>query len=260
MDRYIFFSDLDRTLIFSYNRLTPEDERICVEKKGKKELSFMTPQSAETFAEIDSLCRFIPVTSRSEEQYKRIFLPFGIKPHLAIIDNGANLLIDGEPDAGWNRTFSEAFRKAADEIRVCKEYLQKCENTYFEIRIVDDSFLFTKCKDSDAVAEDMRKTLGLTNSGVFTNGDKLYVIPDGITKEAAQKELRKRFPDHIVIAAGDSPFDENMLRDADISVINKGELTGMQLCPKQLTFSENDDDTSFVTQTVKKILTGEIDI
>ena len=247
----IFLSDLDRTLIFSYNRLSSEN--LCVEKREGKELSYMTHRSAGIFSEIVDKITFIPITTRSKEQYERIVFPGGYVPRYAIIDNGANLLVDGVPDSEWRKEFREAFLRAADEITACREFLQKEKSLYYKITVVDDSFLFTKSREPAETLERICRNVRIAHTSVYQNGEKLYVIPTGISKERAADKIREMLSGDILIAAGDSFFDEQMLRRADIAIIKSGELSGRKLNPKQ--FSENSgDDPDFVMNTLAGIV------
>ena len=228
----IFLSDLDRTLIFSYKRLSPEN--LCVEKKDGKELSYMTHRSAKLFSELVEKVTFVPITTRSREQYERIIFPGGYVPRYAIIDNGANLLVDGIPDSEWRKEFREAFLRSADEINACREFLQKERSVYFKITVVDDSFLFTKSREPAETLERMCRNVRIAHTSFYQNGEKLYVIPNGISKERASEKLKELLQGEILAAAGDSLFDEQMLRRADIAIIKSGELCGKDLNLRQI--------------------------
>lgn len=242
----IFLSDLDKTLIFSYKRLS---EGVCVEEKDGRQLSFMTKRSADLFGEMIRRVRFIPVTSRSAEQYGRIRFPGGFSPEYAVCDNGGNLLINGIPDPEWRSRFEKHINECAEELAMCRSFLEKRSEVCFEIRFVDDTFLFTKAHDTERVLSQMRE-LPLKNVSIFTNGEKLYAVPSLIDKGAAAELLRERFGERI-IAAGDSLFDRQMLINADIAVIKGGELE-RGLCAAE--YSEEGDDLDFVMETVMSLL------
>lgn len=245
----LFLSDLDKTLIFSYKRLS---DGICVEEKDGKRLSYMTESSAQLFGDIVKLTRFIPVTTRSIEQYKRIRFPNGFSPEYAVCDNGGNLLVNGEPDKEWRSAVQKHIDLCTEEFELCRDFLEKCPEVYFEIRFVDDTFLFTKAHSSDEVISRMRE-MKLRNVSLFTNGDKLYAVPSAIDKGLAVKMLRERMGDRI-IAAGDSLFDRQMLINADIAVIKGDELErGLNINE----FSEEGDDPDFTLKTVKYFLSGQ---
>lgn len=246
--KMLFLSDLDRTLIFSYKRLT--EDNVCVEEKEGKKLSFMTPVSAKLLCEISEKVKFIPVTTRSLEQFERIKFPSGI-PRLAVCDNGGNLLINGVPDPVWRKRAEEHILPAMAEMERIKSYWDSLEDVYFEVRLVDGTFIFTK---SHTPLETLRLTaekLCPEETDLFDNGDKIYAVPKGINKGAALQWLRERFGEEI-IAAGDSLFDREMLQKSDIAIIKQGELTGEKLCISQ--YSESGDDPDYTLLTVKKIL------
>lgn len=249
----IFLSDLDRTLIFSYKRLSPDN--LCVEKKDGKELSYMTRRSAKLFSELTEKIIFIPITTRSKEQYERIVFPDGYVPRYAVIDNGANLLVDGVPDREWRKEFEEEFRRAQGEINECRKFLQNEKDVYFEIRIVDDSFLFTKAHNTSEVIDKMGRSVRTAHTSFCRNGEKLYVIPDGISKGRAADKILKWLPGHKLIAAGDSLFDRQMLQRADIAIIKQGELCGMEINPVQIS-DDYEDDPDFVLDRLGKIISG----
>lgn len=251
----IFLSDLDRTLIFSYNRLSPDN--LCVEKREGKELSYMTHHSAGIFSEIMEKITFVPITTRSREQYERIVFPGGYVPKYAIIDNGANLLVEGIPHSQWREEFQEAFLKAEEEIDACREFLEGEESVYFKIVTVDDSFLFTKCRNTAEVMERLRRKVRNVHTSVYQNGEKLYVIPDGISKERAADKLREFLHDDVLAAAGDSLFDEQMLARADIAIIKSGELTGRKINPRQIS-EDSGDDPDFVLEQLKELISDNL--
>ena len=244
----LFLSDLDRTLIFSYKRLT--EDNICVEEKDGKKLSFMTPLSAKLLCEISEKVKFIPVTTRSIEQYERIKFPSGA-PCFAVCDNGGNLLVNGVPDPVWRKQAEEHILPAMAEMERIKSYWESLPDVYFEVRLVDGTFIFTK---SHTPLETLRITaekLCPEKVNLFDNGDKIYAVPKGINKGAALLWLKERFGEEM-IAAGDSFFDREMLCNADIAVVKQGELTGERL--NNVQYTEYGDDPGFALITVKKIL------
>lgn len=252
----LFLSDLDNTLIFSYKKLSEND--LCVEKKDEKNLSYMTYRSAELFSDIVRRVTFIPVTTRSAEQYGRITFPEGFIPKYAVIDNGADLLINGVPDEQWRSEIIPAIDESLPEIRECEKYLQKCSEVYFDIRFVDDSFLFTKCHDSERIMNELFSAVKPVRTRLFTNGDKLYAIPDGISKKNALERLKERLSGELIIAAGDSLFDEDMLSAADIAIVKYGELCGRVINPRQLS-EEMESDPDFVLSCLADILNNKRD-
>lgn len=94
------FSDLDNTLIFSH-RKEYNEEKILVEYIDGKEQSYISAKLAQFLKECSNIS-LIPITTRSCEQYKRIFvLPDMLHEQHALTCNGGVLLIDGVVDEEW---------------------------------------------------------------------------------------------------------------------------------------------------------------
>ena len=68
---WTWFSDLDNTLIYSH-RTTFTSEKIIAEWLNGKEQSYITKETYSFMKNME--CNFVPVTTRSIEQYKRIYL------------------------------------------------------------------------------------------------------------------------------------------------------------------------------------------
>lgn len=241
----IFLSDLDNTLIFSYKKMSPDN--LCVETKAGKCLSYMTHSGGEMFVRLTKQARFIPITTRSYEQYSRITFPGGYVPETAVTANGAGLYINGVPDRRWSEETAAEAAACCEEFHMFEEYLGKCPEVYFEIRIVDGAFLFTKCREALRVTGEMNRLFSPVRTRLFINGDKLYAVPVSIDKKTALERLRKRFPGEFFLAAGDSLFDEGMLRAADGAVVKRGGLSGKKLSSLQFTEEEDDPDFALLT-------------
>ena len=73
MKRILFASDLDNTLLFSYQYRQAEDK--CVEYLDGREQGFFTRRTLELLPLVERKTRFVPVTTRSVAQYQRIRWP-----------------------------------------------------------------------------------------------------------------------------------------------------------------------------------------
>ena len=100
-------SDLDRTLIYSQAAfaLDGPDEAmprlVCVEFYQGAPLSYMTEAAARTLETLAASAVFVPTTTRTPEQYRRVHL-LEKQPAYAICANGGHLLVDGEDDPSWS--------------------------------------------------------------------------------------------------------------------------------------------------------------
>ena len=82
----LFHADLDNTLIYSYRRNLGE-HKVNVEIYDQREVSFMTKKTQELLKQVAKNTMFVPTTTRTIEQYKRIQL--GIQePKYALVCNG----------------------------------------------------------------------------------------------------------------------------------------------------------------------------
>lgn len=204
----ILFSDLDGTLIFSAKRRRVGD--IVVDSLRGEPVSCVTSRQAELLPYIRCV---IPVTTRSQEQYRRIRFPEGFSPEYALCSNGGTLLVNGEPDAEWTSRSLAAYRECENELERFRGMLENDPDRCFEIRIVDGLFLFTK-------SENPEKTLERLVTGEmcesFSQGQKVFVIPKRLSKGIAVRELARRLglTRSEIACAGDSLVDISMLNEA----------------------------------------------
>lgn len=213
----LFASDLDNTLIHSYKRADSTD--ICVEVKDEKQLSFMTPQALKMLRRINKKDNmvFAPVTTRSLEQYRRIDFFEGESPSIALAANGGILLENGKSNEEWHTTSVKLIEDSTDDFSKGIRYLEKDKEVYFEIRVVDELFVFTKSHDPVGTREGLTDFLNTEYSEVFNIGDKVYIFPKILSKGNAVKRLKEKFGFEKIICAGDSEFDVSMLNCADFA-------------------------------------------
>jgi len=205
----LFVSDLDNTLIHSYK--VAQEEDICVETKDGKELSFMMPKAYALLKEIVDKCIFVPITTRSLEQYRRLDL--GINPTYAVVANGALLLIDGQVDEQW----TEGTRQM---LNVQLPNLDQCE-LLFDIRYVDEFFIFAKSENPQQAVRELNCVVDKDKFSVCAVHNKVYVFPVELNKGTAMKRLKERLQPDKVICAGDSLLDIPMLEAADTAIALK---------------------------------------
>lgn len=216
---YLFACDLDNTIIHSYKKAQESD--ICVEMKDEKKLSYMTQKSYKLLKEIyeqrtDIL--FVPLTTRTMEQYGRIKLLDGKFPKYALAANGGILLIDNCIDEKWYEESLEIIKDSLNELKLSMDILEKDKNIYFDIRIIDGLFVYTKSSNPKKTLSVLSENIDISKVDVYENGDKVYVISKKINKGEAVKRLKEKLNIEKTICAGDSLFDIPMLNIADIAV------------------------------------------
>ncbi len=212
--KILFACDMDNTLIHSYKHWTEGD--ICVEILNGKEQSFISPRTYELLKEVVKHVVFVPLTTRSIEQYNRITWEDDIKPKYAITTNGALLFDDGENDKEWNELSQKRSQKFLPDFEILKNRLLK-EDRFIKCKIVDDRFLYAHFKPEINIEECKNEYEAYSKSGVHFTGSKMYFIPENICKGTAVNELKEKLNADLVICAGDSTMDLPMFEFADVA-------------------------------------------
>lgn len=219
----LFASDLDNTLIHSYKKADSND--ICVEYKDEKALSYMTPYAYKLLEKLNNRMDivFAPLTTRSSEQYERIKLFKDTVPELALSANGGILYENGKKSQNWFNESKDLISDCYSEFEKGMDYFRDDDYVCFEIRLVDELFVFTRSSAPLTTKIVLESILDLSKVGVYNVGEKMYIFPNILTKGRAVRRLKENFSFEEVICAGDSEFDISMLNTADCA-----------LCPEQL--------------------------
>jgi len=234
----LFASDLDNTLIYSYKKAAGTD--ICVESKDGKELSFMTPNAYSRLQHIADKMVFVPVTTRSLEQYRRIRLLKDSHPKYALTSNGGILLVDNKIHEEWYKETKELIKDSMDELIKGINILRNDPNVYMDVRLIDEIFVFTKTKNITESIADLQQRLDMNKVNIDSNGEKLYILPNSLTKGIAVERLKEVLGVNFVICAGDSYFDVPMLKVADIAVVPRYSNIDSHLNSENLVISESE--------------------
>lgn len=238
----VFFSDIDNTLIYSYRHDIGQQKQ-CVEIYQGREISFMTNKSYQALHKICESYTFVPTTTRTIEQYKRI--DFGIEvPEYALVCNGGILLKHGISDRAWYEESLKQIEGAEDSLDKAAYHLERDEHISFEIRNIHNLFLFTKSDDVNATVTTLMSELDTEQVDILSNGSKVYVVPKELNKGNALLRLKKKLGAKISIAAGDSEFDVPMLAAADMAMAPDGlrdkirQAHNVTFVPEHMLFSE----------------------
>lgn len=212
----IFNTDLDNTIIYSYKH-NIGDYKKNVEKYNGRDISFITNKTYNLLLELCNKIMIVPTTTRTIEQYNRIDL--GIGPFkYALVCNGGVLLEDGIINKKWYDETKALIAGSQVEMDIGKKLLENEQNRYFEVRYIEDMFLFTKCKNPLETVEGLKQKLNLSKVKIYNNGDKVYILPVGLSKGDALRRFRAYVNPTQIIAAGDSEFDISMLEEADYGI------------------------------------------
>ena len=192
-----------------------------VELYKEREISFISNHTYELLKKVREEFLIIPTSTRTIEQYERIDLKIGTFKY-ALVCNGSVLLVDGKKDKDW---YEESLRLAKPsnlEVKKALEYLENDKRRTFELRYIEDLFVFTKCYKSETVVNELREYLDKNLVNVFNNKEKVYVLPTSLSKGKAIERLRKYLKAEFIIAAGDSEFDISMVEAADVGLVPYG--------------------------------------
>lgn len=212
----VFHCDLDNTLIYSYKHPI-EEKKKCVEVYQGREISFMTEKSNELLKQICKRILFVPTTTRTIEQYKRINLGID-EPEYAFVCNGGILLKNGKSDNTWYKESLNLISDCKMELKNAESMLERDKNRCFELRNIEELFLFTKSSFPCKTVELLKQNLNTDLVDVCSNGTKIYVIPKKLTKGNAVRRFKEKMNSELVISAGDSEFDLSMLEEADLGI------------------------------------------
>lgn len=188
---------------------------------------------------------FIPVTTRTIEQYQRIVIfQEMIKPKYAVTSNGGNILIYGEPDLEWNSQVRESVQQGCLPLAEVLEHFSKLKHSewFLSGKIADDLFYYCVV-NRDKIPEQEIISFGqwAKEKGwhISTQGRKIYFVPVMVSKRKAIAYIQQREQSSRFVAAGDSLLDLDMLQAADYALVpphgeiyrlfSRGELIGSEL-------------------------------
>jgi len=218
-------SDLDRTLVYSAAALAldmPDEHAprlLCVEVHEARPLSFMTEAAARLLAELAETVRFVPTTTRTRKQYRRINLP-GRPPRYAICANGGHLLVDGRTDHDWNAEMRRRLDDACAPLAEVRAHLAATADPDWlrKERVAEDLFAYLVVDRERLPAGWVKELADWADERGWTvslQGRKVYAVPKPLCKSAALAEVVRRTGARQVLAAGDSLLDADLLLAAD---------------------------------------------
>ena len=223
----IYFTDLDRTLIYSKKFIDKKLDYISIEKYNNEDISFITRKAIALIKLIQKNNLIIPTTTRSIEQYNRIeFYKNNIEFPWAIVCNGGCILYKGKILKEWDKFIVESM-KQCEELRKVKEMFSNYSNLkgIEKVRDVYNMFFYIVINKElfhEEDLEDFKVYLDSCKWNVYSSGRKIYFIPKIIRKEVAIKFLLEYLKEEKYNALGDSVMDLNML-----------ELAGRAFVPRE---------------------------
>ncbi|WP_432564984.1 HAD family hydrolase [Kineococcus sp. SYSU DK003] len=218
-------SDLDQTLVFSARSAQADVTGLVeVEEYRGQNISWVTPLAWKLLGELVASGRFVPVTTRTPEQYARIRWP-SAAPRYAICANGGVLLHEGAADAAWTATVRERLAGCAPLADVHAELRRLAAALVAAVpgsedpavRVVPDLFAYVVLREGQRPELEGSRLGDLTvlldgwGYTVSLQGRKLYAVPRPLTKSAAVAEVVSRCGADGFVSAGDSLLDVDLL-------------------------------------------------
>ncbi len=217
-------SDLDRTLIYSSRALLLAPGRVplsCVEVHDGAQSSFMTTAAAQALAVLATDNTFVPVTTRVPEQFERVTLPGPPAPY-AIAANGGVLYVEGVPDRDWSAAVARTLAGEFPLPEVWAHAAQICRPEWtVKLRNAAGLFCYAVVRPNRLPAGFVADVGGWAAERgwrISLQGRKLYWVPESLTKFAAVAEVARRVDADVVLAAGDSVLDIDLLLHATLGI------------------------------------------
>ncbi|MCR5204168.1 MAG: HAD hydrolase family protein [Lachnospiraceae bacterium] len=214
----IFFTDLDNTMIYSHHRGI-DKPKIVVEHLNGREQSFMTQFTYDFLCSANWLT-IVPVSTRTEHQYRRIECVERLRFKYAIVCNGGKLLIDGKEDKEWSLQTDVLADESYDSLEHATELLAQLLPAEV-IHRPEKYMSYAKCDDPESVYEKLRDIIDLNKVNVQRDGRKVYIFANGISKGKAIERFKQKTGFENIIVAGDNFMDVSMLNKADYAFVHK---------------------------------------
>jgi hypothetical protein len=231
--RTLVASDLDRTLIYSGKARAALGadvaDAVCVEIHDGQEASYVTAPAAAELTALAAESVFVAVTTRVYEQYRRVRLP-GPPPQYAVVANGGGLIVNGRPDPVWAQRVEKLLADAYP-LGAVWEYVGHVCHPEFTVKLRNAADLFCYAvvhprRLPPGFVEDVSGWAAERGWSTSLQGRKLYFVPVGLTKSAAVAEAAARAGCDLLLAAGDSLLDIDLLLAADRGIHPRhGELS-----------------------------------
>ncbi|HGM3507615.1 TPA: HAD family hydrolase [Clostridioides difficile] len=222
----IVFSDLDRSIIYSDKFLDTDKEYTNIEIYREKEISYISLDTINLIKQIQYYGMFIPTTTRTVEQFKRIeFNKYGIYFPWSITSNGGIILKDNEILKSWSEKIDKLksdYEPIESMIDNFRDYLNIDGITNF--KVAEDTFFYIVVDFSKFNLDSIKEYINILESKnwrFYVSGRKIYFIPKEISKENAIKYLTEELGIESFYAIGDSIMDQGMLNISNKAYVLK---------------------------------------
>ena len=137
----------------------------------------------------------------------------------AVAANGGALLVDGHVDRDWGRHVDRQLADVFPLEQVWDQLAHVCHPDFtVKVRNASGLFVYAVVHPSrlpPGFIEDVSGWAAERGWRTSLQGRKLYLVPERLTKSSAVAEVRRRAACDLVLAAGDSLLDIDLLLAAD---------------------------------------------
>ena len=227
-------SDLDRTLMYSNRALEefgrPKDKVLKpVEMYQGNWTGYMTEAAFSLLKEVSQHSLFIPVTTRTTEQFKRfVIFEKEIPLSYAVTTNGAHILYKGEPLKDWSEQLLFQLKNGCSSEEELQSALKNTGITLDGKRKQAEKLFFyylLNCLPTPSELIEIRELTAQYGWKMSLQGRKLYFIPNAISKGKALEFICNREGMEAMAGAGDSVLDWDFLKDCRYRFVpSHGEL------------------------------------
>lgn len=212
----LFFTDLDRTIVFSSKFRSLDNARSTVRIDDETGYpGFMDKEGYNLLLELykKEELQIIPCTTRSIEETLTIKV-FKDNSEYIICCNGGVILHNGKSEESWERLIN-CYLNGYEYY--WSTLLPKFENKTFitkQPKFVNDIFVYGKHNDKQKMKNCLESIIDKELFYYEIQGKKFYIFPKDIKKGNALLYLRRKLEDNNISVAGDSKVDLDIFKYA----------------------------------------------
>lgn len=241
----LFFTDLDRTMIFSSKFRDLDNARSTVRVDDKTGYpGFMDKEGYDLLLKLykeKKELQIIPCTTRSVKEALTINV-FKNNSEYIICCNGGVILHNGKIEESWEsliNSYLDGYEYYWSLL------LPKFENKEFvtkQPKFVDNIFVYGKHNDKQKIRNYLESVINKELFYYEIQGQKFYIFPKDIKKGNALLYLRRKLEDNNISVAGDSKVDLDMFKYAtndSFFVLNNNSDNDINISDFKEVYSEN---------------------
>lgn len=233
-NKIVLFSDLDDTLIKTKRKLDNSKKHIVAgfNKKGE-EHSFIT-DGLNSYLDIllNAGVQIIPTTARNAGAYGRSIFSKDNRIKIAIIDFGANILINNKPDKEYANLVKDKYNNLSMPLSVLHDKIMELllnvtTEQKLSIKILDEYYLLIRY-DKDKLDEKFNNLFKKILDEFLPDEYYLYynqttfsILPKFLNKSMAVKYIKDKITPVLTFGLGDNINDFDFMKETDMVMLPK---------------------------------------